>query len=72
MRDDAHLTLLATVPAALFMFGAGSDETLSPDRPSPCRHIGFMVDNLEHAFAGLIPHRDRIRIGFTLLERDEV
>lgn len=71
MRDDAHLTVLATGPTALFLFDARSDEPLSPDRPSSWHHIGFVVDNLEHAYAHLLEHRDRLTSDFTLLERDE-
>lgn len=71
MRDDPHLTVLATSSTALFLFDAGSDEPLSPDRPSSWHHIGFVVDNLEHAYAHLQSHRHRLRSDFTLLERDE-
>ena len=71
MRDDSHLTVLATGPTALFLFDAGRDEPLSPDRPSSWHHIGFVVDNLEHAHADLMTHRDRISSAFSLLERDE-
>lgn len=71
MRDDSHLTVLATPSTALFLFDAGSDEPLSPDRPSSWHHIGYVVDNLEHAYAHLRNHRDRLQSDFTLLERDE-
>lgn len=71
MRDDSHLSVLATGPTALFLFDAGSDEPLSPDRLSSWHHIGFVVDNLEHAYADLVKHQDRISSDFTLLERDE-
>lgn len=71
MRDDPHLTVLATGSTALFLFDAGSDEPLSPDRPSSWHHIGFVVDNLEHAYAHLQEHKNRLRSDFTLLERDE-
>ncbi len=71
MRDDPHLTVLATSSTALFLFDAGSDEPLAPDRPSSWHHIGFVVDNLEHAYAHLQAHKHRLRSDFTLLERDE-
>jgi catechol 2,3-dioxygenase-like lactoylglutathione lyase family enzyme len=71
MRDDAHLTVLATGPTALFLFDAGSDEPLAPDRPSSWHHIGFVVDNLEHAYAHLNFHQAELSSDFTLLERDE-
>ncbi len=71
MRDDAHLTVLATGPTALFLFDAGSDEPLAPDRPSSWHHIGFVVDNLEHAYAHLREHQASLTSDFTLLERDE-
>ncbi len=71
MRDDSHLTVLATGPTALFLFDAGSDEPLSPDRPSSWHHIGFVVDNLEHASAHLRAHQSELTSDFALLERDE-
>lgn len=71
MRNDQHLTVVATSSTALFLFDAGSNEPLSPDRPSSWHHIGFVVDNLEHAYAHLQEHKDRLRSDFTLLERDE-
>jgi catechol 2,3-dioxygenase-like lactoylglutathione lyase family enzyme len=71
MRNDAHLTVMATGPTALFLFDAGSDEPMAPDRPSSWHHIGFVVDNLEHAYAHLQAHRDRLSSDFALLERDE-
>jgi len=71
MRHDAHITVLATGPTALFLFDAGADEPLAPDRPSSWHHLGFVVDNLEHAYAHLQEHRDRLTSDFALLERDE-
>lgn len=71
MRDDPHLTVLATPSTALFLFDAGSGEPLSPDRPSSWHHIGFVVDDIEHAYAHLRQHENRLQSDFTLLERDE-
>lgn len=71
MRDDAHLTVVATGPTALFLFDAGQDAPLSTGQPSSWHHIGFVVDNLEHAYAHLQKHADRLSSDFTLLDRDE-
>jgi catechol 2,3-dioxygenase-like lactoylglutathione lyase family enzyme len=71
MRDDPHLTVMATVMTGLFLFDAGVDAPLSTARPSNWHHIGFVVDNLEHAYAHLRRHKDRLSSDFTLLERDE-
>ncbi len=71
MRDDPHLTVLATGPTALFLFDAGQEAPLSDGRPSSWHHIGFVVDDLEAAYAHLQSHGDRLRSDFTLLERDE-
>ncbi len=71
MRDDPHLTVLATGPTALFLFDAGQEAPLSDGRPSSWHHIGFVVDDLEAAYAHLQAHRDSLRSDFTLLERDE-
>jgi len=71
MRDDPHLTVMATGPTALFLFDAGEDAPLSTGRPSRWHHIGFVVDNLEHAYAHLLAHRDRLSSDFALLDRDE-
>ncbi len=71
MRDDAHLTVMATGPTALFLFDAGQDAPLSTGLPSSWHHLGFVVDDLEAAFAHLHAQRDRLMSDFTLLERDE-
>ncbi len=71
MRHDPHITVLATGPTALFLFDAGSTEPLAPDRPSAWHHLGFVVDNLEHAYAHLQANRGRLHSDFALLERDE-
>lgn len=72
MRDDPHLTVLATGHTALFLFDAGlEDAPLTTSQPSRWHHIGFVVDDLEAAYADLYAHRDRLQSDFTLLERDE-
>jgi catechol 2,3-dioxygenase-like lactoylglutathione lyase family enzyme len=71
MRDDEHLTVMATGPTALFLFDAGQEAPLSTGQPSSWHHIGFVVDDLEAAYAHLQAHRDRLLSDFTLLERDE-
>ena len=71
MRDDPHITVLATGPTALFLFDADSTEPMSPGAPSRWHHIGFVVDDLEHAYAHIQRHADRLSSDFTLLDRDE-
>jgi catechol 2,3-dioxygenase-like lactoylglutathione lyase family enzyme len=71
MRDDEHLTVMATGPTALFLFDAGQEAPLSTGLPSSWHHIGFVVDDLEAAYAHLQTHKDRLLSDFTLLERDE-
>jgi catechol 2,3-dioxygenase-like lactoylglutathione lyase family enzyme len=71
MRDDPHLTVMATGPTALFLFDAGQDAPLSTGQPSTWHHIGFVVDDLAAAYAHLRKHQDRLLSDFTMLERDE-
>lgn len=71
MRDDPHLTVMSTGPTALFLFDAGVDAPLSTAAASSWHHIGFVVDNLEHAYTHLQEHKSLLRSDFTLLERDE-
>jgi hypothetical protein len=71
MRDDEHLTVLATGPTALFLFDASQEAPLSTGQPSTWHHLGFVADDLEAAYAHLYAHRDRLVSDFTLLERDE-
>jgi catechol 2,3-dioxygenase-like lactoylglutathione lyase family enzyme len=71
MRDDEHLTVMATGPTALFLYDAGQQAPLSDGRPTTWHHIGLVVDDLEAAYAHLRAHRDRLLSDFTLLERDE-
>ena len=71
MRDDAHLTVVATGLSALFLFDAGGDAPLSDPTPSRLHHLGFVVDDLAAALADLEAKRDRFDSDFALLERDE-
>lgn len=71
MRDDEHLTVMATGPTALFLFDAGQEAPLSNGLPSSWHHIGFVVDDLEAAYAHLLSNKDRLLSDFTMLERDE-
>lgn len=71
MRDDEHLTVMATGPTAIFLFDAGQQAPLSDGRPSTWHHLGIVVDDLEAAYAHLRAHRERLLSDFTLLERDE-
>jgi catechol 2,3-dioxygenase-like lactoylglutathione lyase family enzyme len=71
MRDDPHLTVMATGPTALFLFDAGQEAPLSTGQPSSWHHIGFVVDDLEAAYAHLQRHKDRLLSDFAMLERDE-
>ena len=71
MRDDPHLTVMSTGHTALFLFDAGPDAPLSSGAASSFHHIGFVVDDLEAAYAHLQANQDRFSSDFTLLERDE-
>lgn len=71
MRHDPHLTVMSTGHTALFLFDAGPDAPLSSGAASSFHHIGFVVDDLEAAYAHLLDHKDRLTSDFTLLERDE-
>ena len=71
MRDDAHLTVVATGPTALFLFDAGQQAPLSPGTPSTWHHIGFVVDDIEAAYHHLRQHESKLLSDFAMLERDE-
>jgi Glyoxalase/Bleomycin resistance protein/Dioxygenase superfamily len=71
VRDDPHLTVMATGPTALFLFDAGQEAPLSTGQPSTWHHIGFVVDDIRAAYAHLRDHHDRLVSDFTMLERDE-
>jgi catechol 2,3-dioxygenase-like lactoylglutathione lyase family enzyme len=70
MRHDPHLTVLSTGHTALFLFDIGDDVPLSDGTASRWHHLGFVVDNLEHAFADLRDYAG-LNSDFTLLERQE-
>jgi catechol 2,3-dioxygenase-like lactoylglutathione lyase family enzyme len=70
MRDDEHLTVLSTGHTALFLFDTGEDVPMSDGLPSRWHHIGFVVDDLEHAYHHLSQHESMVS-DFTLLERQE-
>ncbi len=70
MRHDEHMTVLATGHTALFLFDTGEDVPLSDGLPSRWHHLGFVVDNLEHAYHHL-QHYEQLVSDFTLLERQE-
>jgi len=71
MRDDAHMTVVASGPTALFLFDAGVQAPLSPGTPSSWHHIGFVVDDIEAAHHHLRKHESSLLSDFAMLERDE-
>jgi hypothetical protein len=71
VRDDEHLTVVTTGNTALFLFDADLHAPLSDGIPSRIHHIGFVVDNLEAAFAHLKNAFPDFASDFTLLEREE-
>ena len=71
MRDDAHMTVVASGPTALFLFDAGVQAPLSPDAPSSWHHIGFVVDDIDAAYHHLREHVSSLQSDFAMLERDE-
>jgi catechol 2,3-dioxygenase-like lactoylglutathione lyase family enzyme len=71
IRDDPHLTCLTTGPTTIMLFDAGQDAPLSTGLPSSWHHLGFVVDDLEAAYAHLRRHAGRISSDFAMLERDE-
>lgn len=70
MRDDPHMTVLATGLTGLFLFGTGL-APLSDGVPSRWHHLGFVVDDLERCYHHLRAHGAEIVSDYTLLERDE-
>ncbi|MSP14185.1 MAG: hypothetical protein EXR62_14665 [Chloroflexi bacterium] len=71
VRDDAHLTVVTTGNTALFLFNADPAEPLSDGIPSKIHHIGFVVDDLEAAYAHLRREFPEFASDYTLLEREE-
>ena len=70
MRHDPHMTVLTTGHTALFLFSAGDDVPMSDGLPSRWHHLGFVVDNLNHAYHHLREYAALLS-NFTLLERQE-
>jgi catechol 2,3-dioxygenase-like lactoylglutathione lyase family enzyme len=70
MRHDPHLTVLSTGHTALFLFDIGDDVPMSDGTASRWHHLGFVVDNLDHAYASLQAYAG-LSSDFTLLERLE-
>jgi catechol 2,3-dioxygenase-like lactoylglutathione lyase family enzyme len=71
MRDDPHLTVMSSGSTALFLFDAGQEAPLSNGLPSSWHHIGFVVDDLEAAYAHLQANKQWLSSDFTLLDRHE-
>ncbi|CAN5446587.1 hypothetical protein BH09CHL1_BH09CHL1_05810 [soil metagenome] len=71
MRDDPHLTVMSSGSTALFLFDAGQEAPLSNGLPSSWHHIGFVVDDLEAAYAHLQANKQWLNSDFTLLDRHE-
>jgi glyoxalase/bleomycin resistance protein/dioxygenase superfamily protein len=71
MRHDPHLTVLTTGHTALFLFPAGVEQPMSDGVPSRWHHLGFVVDDLDAAYAHLRAHADEVASDFILLERAE-
>jgi catechol 2,3-dioxygenase-like lactoylglutathione lyase family enzyme len=70
MRHDPHMTVLTTGHTGLFLFSAGEDVPMSDGKPSRWHHLGFVVDNLDHAYHHLKQYEALVS-DFTLLERQE-
>lgn len=70
MRHDPHMTVMTTGHNSLFLFDVGPGIPMSDGQPSRWHHIGFVVDNLDHAYHHLRKHAD-LSTDFTLLERQE-
>jgi hypothetical protein len=71
MRDDPHMTVLASGANALFFFDAEPGKPLTDGIPSRIHHIGFVVDDLEAAYTHLAQNFPYFISDFTMLERIE-
>jgi catechol 2,3-dioxygenase-like lactoylglutathione lyase family enzyme len=71
MRHDPHLTVLTTGHTALFLFDAFIEQPMTDPVPSRWHHLGFVVDDLEAAYAHLREHGRDLVSDFILLERAE-
>jgi catechol 2,3-dioxygenase-like lactoylglutathione lyase family enzyme len=70
MRHDPHMTVLTTGHTSLFLFDTGPAIPMSDGLPSRWHHIGFVVDDLDHAYHHLRQFAE-LSTDFTLLERQE-
>lgn len=71
IRDDEHITVVTTGTTSLFFFDAEPGKPLTDGIPSRIHHIGFVVDDLEAAYAHLQANFPDFASDFTLLERME-
>jgi len=71
MRDDPHLTVVASGHTAIFLFDADPNAPLADGIPSHIHHLGFVVDDLEAAYGHLLHEFPAFVSNFTLLERQE-
>jgi len=72
VRHDPHLTVLTSGGlTALFLFDADPETPMSDGVPSRWHHLGFVVDDLEAAYAHLRAHAAAITSDFIMLERAE-
>jgi catechol 2,3-dioxygenase-like lactoylglutathione lyase family enzyme len=69
-RHDPHMTVLTTGHTGLFLFDTGEGIPMSDGTASRWHHLGFVVDNLSHAYWDLQRHASLVS-DFTLLERQE-
>lgn len=71
IRDDSHISVVTTGNTSLFFFDAEPGKPLTDGIPSRIHHLGFVVDDLEAAYAHLRRSFPNFASAFTLLERLE-